>query len=253
MKSLSRVGREIGRFFRRNGSVILAVVSVVGVPVTAYLTAKAVPKSESDKNKATEEKGEELSIVESVIASAPAYVPAVMAGSATVACICFGTMLSRRQQAAVAGAYLTVANAYNEYKQKTVQLYGDEADEQIRQAVLVERCTKEGRPEAPEGDKLLFWEEIRGEFFERTMEEVLLAEYHLNRNFALGGRVTLNEFYEFLELMPIKVGDIIGWSWDAGFEFYGYQWIDFVHKKVELDDGLECYIIDMPFVPTGDF
>lgn len=252
MKSLSRVGREIGRFFRRNGPVILAVVSVVGVPVTAYLTAKAVPKSESEKNEAAEEKGEELSVVESVMASVPAYVPAVMVGSATIACICFGTMLSRRQQAAVAGAYLTVANAYNEYKQKTVQLYGEEADEKIRQAVLTDRSEEE-LPEAPEGDKLLFYEEIRDEYFERTMEEVLLAEYHLNRNFALEGSVTLNEFYEFLDLMPIKAGDVLGWSYDIGFDFYGYVWIDFVHRKVELDDGLECYIIDMPFVPTGDF
>lgn len=253
MKTLSKVGRQIGRFFRKNGPVIMAVVSVVGVPVTAYLTAKAVPKSELDKDQAANEKGEELTIVENVVASIPAYAPAIAAGGATIACVCFGTMLSQKQQAAMAGAYLTVANAYGDYKKKVAQLYEEGSDEQVREAILEDACQKEGYPKPPEGEKLLFWEEIRGEFFERTMEEVLLAEYHLNRNFVLGGSVTLNEFYEFLELMPIKVGDILGWSYDAGFCMYGYQWIDFVHRKVELDDGLECYIIDMPFVPTGDF
>jgi len=253
MKKLTKVGKQISRFFRKNGPVLLAVVSVVGVPVTAYLTAKAVPKSESNKKQATTEKGEELTPVETVVATIPSYMPAVAAGGATIACICFGTMLSRKQQAAIAGAYLTVANSYSDYKKKVAQLYGEGSDEQIREAILNDECQKEGYPKPPEGEKLLFWEEIRGEFFERTMEEVLLAEYHLNRNFILAGSVTLNEFYEFLELMPIKIGDVLGWSYDAGFCMYGYQWIDFVHRKVELDDGLECYIIDMPFVPTGDF
>lgn len=30
-------------------------------------------------------------------------------------------------------------------------------------------------------------------------------------------------------------------------------WIDFNHKKVTLDDGMEIYIIEMPFDPTYDF
>lgn len=253
MSALNRAKREIGHFFRRNGSIILAVVSVVGVPITAYLSAKAVPKSEADKKMAEEEKGEKLSPVETIAVAAPAYAPAAVAGSATVACICFGTMLSRKQQAAMAGAYIAVTKAYGEFKEKTRQLYGEDSEKQICAAILTDQCKKEDRPNAPEGDKLLFWEEIRGDFFERTMEEVLLAEYHLNRNFALGGRVSLNEFYEFLGLEPIQIGDILGWSCDVGFDFYGYQWIDFNHQKVILDDGLECYVIDMPFLPTGDF
>lgn len=29
-------------------------------------------------------------------------------------------------------------------------------------------------------------------------------------------------------------------------------WIDFNHRKVTMDDGLECYIIETAFMPTEE-
>lgn len=94
------------------------------------------------------------------------------------------------------------------------------------------------------------FKEYRGECFERTMTQVIQAEYHFNRNFALRGEACLNEFYDFLGLPHIDGGDAIGWDIAFGDEFYGYQWIDFEHESFTLEDGMECTLINYPFPPT---
>ena len=55
----------------------------------------------------------------------------------------------------------------------------------------------------------------------------------------------MNEFYDFLGIEETKEGDMLGWAVED--EFY---WVDFDHRKVELEDGMECYIIDTQFEPS---
>ena len=85
------------------------------------------------------------------------------------------------------------------------------------------------------------------------MLEVTEAELHLNRNYQLRGYCELNELYEFLGLEPTEYGATVGWGMGVGFEFYGYSWIDFEHELTTMPDGLECFVLDMPFLPTADF
>ena len=42
-------------------------------------------------------------------------------------------------------------------------------------------------------------------------EQVLMAEYHLNRNYILRGEAVINELYEFLGLEPTDWGAEAGW------------------------------------------
>ena len=89
----------------------------------------------------------------------------------------------------------------------------------------------------------------KSQFFERTMQQVMQAEYHLNRNFILRGHVTFNEFLEFLDLPPVEEGEIVGWTDYLGEVTYGYRWIDFEHRHYITEDGLSVCSIDMPFGP----
>ena len=41
----------------------------------------------------------------------------------------------------------------------------------------------------------------------------------------------------------------MGWATTDNDEL----WIEFNHRKVTMDDGLECYILEMPFEPKYDF
>ena len=77
----------------------------------------------------------------------------------------------------------------------------------------------------------------------------MAAEYHLNRNYILRGYAYLNEFYVFLGIEETDYGSVLGWAPNDD----GMYWIDFNHSKTVLDDGLEVYIIEMPFEPVYDF
>ena len=63
----------------------------------------------------------------------------------------------------------------------------------------------------------------------------------------------LNEFYELLGIATLPGGDEVGWWVDDDSETY---WIDFNNTRVELEDGLECWIIEPcsdPMVPPPDY
>lgn len=95
-----------------------------------------------------------------------------------------------------------------------------------------------------EQELLLFYEYNHGEFFERTLANILDAEYQLNMKLKLYKRVTLNDFFECLGLPFIEYGDDVGWYLDT--DIRPNAWISFDREFVELEDGMECYIINLP-------
>lgn len=246
---LSNVGRRMGLYLKRNSSTILTVVAAFGVVATGVMAAKAAPKAKLLLDNAEREKGETLSKKETVITVAPVYIPTIVVGASTVFCILGANVLSRKNQAALSSAYALINEYHKEYRGKLIELYGKEADEEIRNAIARERCDfhKIGL-ETPD-DKVVFYEELSGESITCYEREIMDAEYHLNRNFALRGYASLNEFYEFLGLPKTEYGDAVGWSMS-----YGYGWIDFEHRLINRDDGgTPIYSIDMIFPPDEDY
>lgn len=171
--------------------------------------------------------------------------------------------LNRRQQAALTSAYALVQNSYKEYKDKLKELYGEEAHNAIVDSIMSEKCKDVsisatggwfnatldfGEGMEPEIVRT-FYDSFSQRYFETTIEKVIQAEYHLNRNFMFAGTIPLNDFYEFLGLEKTDFGDTVGWSSVNG-DIY---WIDFNHSRVTLEDGMEVYVIDMVFEPTADW
>lgn len=246
-------------FLKRNSSTILTCVGAVGVVATAVMTVSATPKALKLLEKAEDEKGEELTKTEVVQIAGPVYIPSIVIGASTIACIFGANMLNQRHQASIAGAYALIDSGYKEYRNKVKELYGDGMDKNIRAAIAKDKCEELGayapghRSLDISGERRLFYEEYRGKYFETSIENVQNAEYHLNRNFAMRGDASLNEFYSFLGLEPTKEGDIFGWDITTLTEEYDAYWIDFDHEIVKIDDGLECCIIHFPFPPKANY
>lgn len=260
------------RFLKKQSPTILTCIGAVGVVATAVLAAKATPKAvkliRSDSRINHDGDPNAYTKKEAVISCWKCYVPAVVVGSSTIACIFGANALNRRQQAALTSAYGLVSQAYQDYKRKVKENFGEEAHRDIMRQIAAERSS--GRaPFAPgligssclefEGaneEQRLFYDALSERYFQATISQVLQAEYHINRNFALRGNATLNEFYAFLDIDQVPGGDEIGWWVDYDNEFY---WIDFNHVMSMVDDGLsgeiECYIIDVeqPGSPPPDY
>lgn len=249
------LANKFGRWFRKSSPTLLSCLGAVGVVATTVLAVKATPKAhrklllkglEVNEDVAHPENYRELTTKEAIQTVWKDYIPAAAVGIGTMICIFGANGLNRRQQAAITGAYVLLDQAYREYQKKAKELYGEEGDEKIREEIIKE---KEIDFKPSGGETLVFYEDTYGKFFERTMAEVIDAEYQLNRIFALEGEASLNKFYELLGLEPMKYGDLLGWNQETNDEFYNYPWIEFEHKLITLDDGLECYYINMTYPP----
>lgn len=240
------------RFLKRNASTILTTVGALGVVGTSIATAKATTKASKLLEEAKKEKGEDLTKLEIVKTAAPVYIPAVLIGASTIACIFGANVLNKRHQAALVSAYALLDNSYKDYKKKVTEMYGEEADGDVRAELAKDKYDEKEVIEDETDGKILFYDEFSERYFEATVERVRDAEYELNREVAVGGAAYLNEFYDLLGIPRVDYGDHLGWSAFALVEMYWGAWVDFAHEKVVMDDGLECVIIRMT-EPIPDF
>jgi hypothetical protein len=177
---MNNVLQSSKKFIKRNGSTILTCIGSVGVVATTVMAVKATPKAVKLLEQAEVQKEEPLTVLEKIRVAGPSYIPTILVGVSTIACIFGANILNKRQQAALLSAYALLDNSYKEYKKKAAELYGENADQHIR-----EEIAKDDYEESDievEDNKLLFYDEYRREYFNATMEDVLMAEYTLNRD-----------------------------------------------------------------------
>ena len=111
-------------FWKRNGSTILTCAGAVGLVTTSVMAVKATPKALKKIEEAKEEKGEELTNLETIRVAGPTYIPTVLVGVSTIACIFGANVLNKRNQAALASAYALLDTSFKEYKGKLKEIYG---------------------------------------------------------------------------------------------------------------------------------
>ena len=238
-------------FMRRNGSTILTCVGAVGVVATTVMAVKATPKAMTLLEQAKKEKGEDLTKFEVVKTAAVPYIPTIITGTATIACIFGANVLNKRQQAALMSAYALLDNSYKEYRNKVEEEFGDGADAHIKEEIAKDRYDED--PVEVSDGKILFYDSFSERYFESTMETVIKAEYAINRKISLWGGANLNEFYEYLDIPQVDYGKYLGWSSGSLMETAWSDWLDFEHTKAVMDDGLECYIISVSVEPMYEY
>lgn len=245
--------RKSQKFVKRNGSTILTVTGGVGVVTTTVLAIKATPKALMLLEEAEKEKGEELTKIEKVQVATPVYIPMVISGVATLACIFGANILNKRQQAALISAYALLDNSYKEYKGKVKELYGEDANDQVM-AEIVKDKYEESEEIETNSDEILFYDTFSDQFFLSTRVRVSQAEYNLNRSISMDGYASLNEFYEYLDIEPVDGGEELGWSDGGNLTRYWQSWIDFEHKTVLMEDNeTECIIVNMQQEPYMEY
>lgn len=243
------------RFLKRNSATILTFVGAAGVIATTVTAVKATPKAMKLLEKAKEEKGEQLTKLETVKVAGPAYVPTVLIGAGTLACIFGANVLNKRGQAALMSAYALVDSSYKDYRKKVDELFGDEAGGQVRAGIAKDKYAEQyaENPIVPDEDKRLYYDFYSNRYFESTPFDVQRAKYEINRSLMLDDYVYLNDWYKLIGLEPLESGYDIGWTTCGNMDAYWQTWIDFHNEKVEIDDGLECIIISFMQDPFPDF
>ena len=238
-------------FFKANASTLLTFIGAGGVVFTSVLAVKATPKAMKLLEHAKEEKGDDLTVLETVKTAGPAYIPAVVSGTSTIACIFGANVLNKRQQAALTSAYALLDTSYKRYRAKVNELYGPAADIRVRDAIVKEEASTK---EAPSYDGLrLFYDSLTMRYFETTVDSLRRAEQELNAKLLTTGYASVNDLCDFIGIARVDFGDRLGWTaFDRG-RISGCTNIEFCHHKVELEDGLICCMIDTVTEPSFDY
>lgn len=234
--------------------IALTAGSAVGVIITAVLAADGATKAEKLMKNGDGTKEKALSFCK-------CYGPAMAAGGATIACIVSSGIVSVNEQKALLGACVAAREGLSAYQSKVKEICGQSAHDKIVDAIVSEDIDEvhmsagglfgsSSLDFGMVGDTEVlrtFYDEYSKRYFDSTIEKVLQAEYHLNRNFSLAGYQTLNNFYEFLGLCSMEEGDKIGWGMCTGL-----QWVDFNHRVIQKN-GEEILVIQFDFDPDKDF
>lgn len=245
---------------RRSSPTILTVLGVVGVVSTAATAVRATPKAlRLIKVKKDELKTDKLTPMELVQTTWRCYIPSALIGVGTIACVVGIGVMDKRNQAALASAYAMLNESYKQYRQAAKKVYGEDADNKIHAEMAIDAKVSSSdwgyqvynKDMDPESEQLLFYDLASKKYFTTTMAAVLNAQYHVNRNLAIRGDCSLNEYLSFLGVDGVDKGDEIGWDITTMIEDMDSYWLDFDNHQTVLEDGLECIIIDT--MPVNKF
>ncbi len=221
-------------------ALVLCFAASFGVIVTTISAAHETPKARLLIQDKQLEVGRPLKRREKAAINVKTYFPTGLLASCTIACIFASHLVTRRQQAAMAQAYLLLSQTFQEYRAAV-----ETATDELAMQKIVE---KKPRPRYTEPDKQAFYIEFYDRIFESTMIEVKDAEYYVNRKLILDGCVMVNDLLDLLGLPPIRTGDVLGWD-------YNTAWVDFDHGIVTID-GMDCYVItprQRPWIDPREF
>lgn len=238
-------------FIKKYSPAILTGVSMVGVVATTILGIQATPKALKLINEAEELKGDKLTKNELVKTAWKPYIPTAISCFATLSAILSLHILDTRAQKTLMGAYAALNNLHQEYVAKTKELYGEDADQKVKNAIANDHSVT--FKDLSEGGQLFFdYQSLR--YFESSIEDVLRAENELNAEFASSGAVTMNDFYRLLGLEPLSYANEIGW-YDNGTYFE----IKFENQLCTMDvggdreDKVDVFIINAVTEPNVCF
>lgn len=252
--------------FKRNAPAILSIFSIAGVALTAYFASKDGVEADKALKVAEKEKGEPLTTGEKIKVAGPKYIRTITVATATALCSGGSTILSYSNQKTLAVAYPLLEKSYEEFKQTTKRVAGQETYDRIMDEITKTHCEPADLyapglcccsslgvydSEIPE-PKRIFYDTVSEQTFVSTLSDVIQAEYHLIRNLNLGMEPTAEEYFEFLGLDPEA---------EPFKRFKGYCWhvwdnemmtIGFNHRLVIFDDGSEVIRIEPEWMPYLD-
>lgn len=148
------------------------------------------------------------------------YIPTGVAGAASVACIIASAKSSGRRTAAAVAAYSLTEKAFTEYKEKVVEQIGAKKEQKVRDEIAQEAVANHPSKEVIilGGGQVLCCELYTHRYFRSDMEALRKAQNQINAILISQVYVSLNEFYDIVELPYTDISGNVGWEVDRLME-----------------------------------
>ena len=235
---------------------ILLGFGIASMVATTILAVRATPKAlalleEEKLRKYRAEEDEKLTVVETVKTAWKPYIPATIMGITSIACLIGSNSVSAKRTAAFAAAYRISETAFSEYKAKVVETIGEKKEQLVKDKVAEERIAQNPVSKSEiiitnNGSTLCF-DPISSRYFKSSIEKIKRAENELNKRMLhdISGYVSLNEFYDELDLEHIGPGDDLGWNVNT--------LIDMGFSSQIADNGEPSIVLDYKVAPKYDY
>lgn len=255
MTNASRTFRKVTLKGKKYAPEIMVIAGVAGVITSTVMACKATTKAgditEKTKNQMTqihevaETKSDQYSeedmkkdtvivYTQAAVKFAKLYGPAVILGTASIACI-FGShhILSKRN-AALAAAYATVDKNFKDYRGRLVERFGKELDKELRYNIKAKEfeetvVNEETGEETTVVNTVNVADAIEYSDYARFFDDgcagwtkdsehnlyfLKCQQNYANERLQKRGYLFLNDVYEMLGIPKTKAGQIVGWVYD---------------------------------------
>lgn len=272
---------------------ILLGTGIVSIVTGTVLACKATMKADTvlevyqlrqeSIDKATEMKTEKyteedrkkdlvISKVQLVADFAKLYGPAITCEIGGIVCICSSYGIMRKRNLALVAAYSAVQEAFDGYRKKVIEQFGEEADKLIKSGAHKEKMPvvgKDGKKKKEDvvvGDEAWhpsgyarFFDESSGYWVKSASKNLMfltMQQSYANDMLNIRGHVFLNEVYDMLGIPRTQAGSIVGWKKGCGDGYIDFgifnaknpQAVDFVNgfeRNILLDFNVDGVIWDL--------
>ena len=235
-----------GQLISKNAPLILTTFAVTGTVSTAFLVAKAsfeasdILRQDAKENGVIRDKHDRIKHNTKLVWKR--YIPAGIAGTATIAAIVCANKIGASKTAAAISAYSLTEKAFTQYKSKVVEEIGKHKEQVIRDDIVrdsVEKNPPENIIVAGSGE-VLCCELYTKRYFTSSMEELRKAQNDINMEIVSNLYVSLEEFYDAIKLPYTSHSSDLGWDSDKlmALEF----------STVLSEDGRPCLAFSYNYI-----
>lgn len=253
--NVSKLCKDAKVMVSKRSPEILTGLGIAGMISTTVLAVQATPKALDLIARAEDKKfdnghGNKLTVSEKMKVAWKPYIPAAITGIASISCIIGASSVHAKRNAAIAAAYNLSQTALTEYKEKVVETIGEKKEQAIKDKIAKDKIKKDPVSKSEvivtgKGNTLCY-DAFNSRYFYSDIDQIKRAINELNRIMLNQMYVSLNDFYDELNLKHSGNGDELGWKLDDGF-------IEVDFSSQLSDDGRPCLVIEYMVAPRYDY
>lgn len=261
IKSLYKIATTVEKFVKCNSPAIMAGMAAFGViatGVTAYkagLAANDILKEHEKKMKEAKKESDEKEVYkETAKKLTPVVIKPVIFGISSVCCIFGSLSASKRRIAAISAAYSLSETSLKDLEGKMNQILGEKKTRELKDAVTKEKLKKEGPVQDNQviitgtGD-VLCKDMYSGRYFRSNAERIGQAINWASSEIRTSMYISLNEFYDQLNVPRIPLGDDIGWNVD---DLQGGS-LPITYSAILTEDNQPCLCVEALIAAREDY
>ena len=250
---MKKIFNDISEKMSKHSPEILVGVGIAGMFSTVVMSVKATPKVysmiEKEKEVRRLEEEPELTKIDIFKMAWKPYLPAAIMFGCSTACIIGANSVNAKRNAVLSTACHISERALAEYRDKVVEVIGEEKEKEIRDKVSKDRMEKDPISNntviLAKGDTLCY-DTITGRYFKSDVDRIKKAENELNHILITGDYCSLNEFYDMLDIPATEMGTAVGWNVKNGL-------VEIYFSAQIADDGQPCVVVNYDIQPTYNF